>query len=134
MPRHVLDRLALALDRMLGRGLRGSRILVVGIGYKRNLEDLRESPALRLMEMIEARGGEARYFDPLVPAIPDLPDHPALAGRRCIGWSEATLGACHAALIVTDHDRWTMPGLPQPCRWWSIPAMSAPGSAYSVRI
>jgi UDP-N-acetyl-D-glucosamine dehydrogenase len=104
MPQHVLDRLALGLDRTQGRGLRGSRVLVLGIGYKRNLEDLRESPALRLMEMIEACGGEARYFDPLVPVIPALPEHPGLAGRRCIGWSDTALGACHAALIITDHD------------------------------
>ncbi len=104
MPQHVLDRLALGLDRTQGRGLRGSRVLVLGIGYKRNLEDLRESPALRLMEMIEARGGEALYFDPLVPVIPVLPDHPGLSGRRCIEWSGAALAGCHAGLIVTDHD------------------------------
>lgn len=104
MPQHVLDRLALGLDRTQGRGLRGSRVLVLGIGYKRNLEDLRESPALRLMEMIEARGGEALYFDPLVPVIPALPDHPGLSGRRCIEWSAAALAGCHAGLIVTDHD------------------------------
>ena len=104
MPQHVLDRLALALDRLQGRGLRGARVLVLGIGYKRNLEDLRESPGLRLMEMLEARGAAACYFDPLVPVIPPLAEHPALAGRHGLAWSAATLAECHAALVVADHD------------------------------
>ena len=54
MPAHILERLAQALDAAQGRGLRGSRILVLGVGYKRNLDDLRESPALRLIEALEA--------------------------------------------------------------------------------
>ena len=104
MPQHVLDRLAQALDRAQGRGLRGTRVLVLGIGYKRNLEDLRESPGLRLMDMLEARGAAVSYFDPLVPVIPSLASHPALAGRHSMAWSAAALAKCQAALIVTDHD------------------------------
>ncbi len=104
MPHHVLDRLAQALDRMQQRGLSGSRILVLGLGYKRNLDDLRESPALRLMELLEERGAEADYFDPLVPRIPRLAEHPGLGGRRSLAWSAEALHEYHAALIVTDHD------------------------------
>jgi UDP-N-acetyl-D-glucosamine dehydrogenase len=106
MPDHILDRLARALDATQGRGLRDSRILLLGVGYKRNLEDVRESPALRLMEVLEARGAAVDYFDPLVPRLPPLlPDHPGLAGRRSIPWPEAVaLRRYHAALIVTDHD------------------------------
>jgi UDP-N-acetyl-D-glucosamine dehydrogenase len=104
MPHHVLDRLVQALDAGQQRGLKGSRILVLGLGYKRNLDDVRESPALRLMELLEARGAAASYFDPLVPCIPNLPEHPGLAGRRSIAWSAAALRAHDAALIATDHD------------------------------
>ncbi len=104
MPRHVLDRLAEALDRTQGRGLRGSRILVIGLGYKRNLDDLRHSPALVLMEMLEARGAEVRHLDPLVPVIPPQAEHPRLAGRHSIGQGREALSDFAAGLIVTDHD------------------------------
>jgi UDP-N-acetyl-D-glucosamine dehydrogenase len=104
MPHHVLDRLVQALDAAQQRGLKGSRILVLGLGYKRNLDDVRESPALRLMELLEARGATASYFDPLVPCIPNLPEHPGLAGRCTIAWSAAALRAYDATLIATDHD------------------------------
>ena len=52
MPRLVVERLALALDERAGRGLRGASILVLGIAYKKNVNDMRESPALRLIELI----------------------------------------------------------------------------------
>jgi UDP-N-acetyl-D-glucosamine dehydrogenase len=105
MPLLVLEALARALDTTQGRGFRGSRILVLGVGYKPNLEDVRESPALRLMELIEQRGGVPAYHDPLVPALPAaLPEHPALAGRRSLPLGDAVLRNCHAVLIATDHD------------------------------
>jgi len=104
MPNHILERLAQALDAAQGRGLRGSRVLLLGMGYKRNLEDVRESPALRLLELLEARGAVVDYFDPLVPRLPAMPEHPGLGGRASIAWSREALGRCHAALIVTDHE------------------------------
>ncbi|MCB4823826.1 nucleotide sugar dehydrogenase [Roseicella aerolata] len=102
MPGHTVAALEAALRRR-GRDIPGSRILVLGAAYKPNIEDVRESPALRLIELIEAKGGTAPYHDPLVPALPRLPEHPALAGRRSVPWAEAIRG-CDAALIVTDHD------------------------------
>jgi UDP-N-acetyl-D-glucosamine dehydrogenase len=102
MPFHVLTALEAALRARLGRGVAGSRILVLGAAYKPGIEDVRESPALRLIELIEEQGGEAAYHDPLVPELPCLPGHRGLAGRRSLPWAEA-LG-CDAALIVTDHD------------------------------
>jgi UDP-N-acetyl-D-glucosamine dehydrogenase len=102
MPFHVVTALAAALRARLGRGIAGSRILVLGAAYKSGIEDVRESPALRLIELIEAQGGAAPYHDPLVPELPGLPEHAPLAGRRSLPWAEA-LG-CDAALIVTDHD------------------------------
>jgi UDP-N-acetyl-D-glucosamine dehydrogenase len=105
MPLLVMETLARALDVAQGRGMRDSRILVLGVGYKPNLEDVRESPALRLMELIEQRGGVAAYHDPLVPALPVLlPEHPTLARRRSMPLSDAALRDSHAVLIATDHD------------------------------
>ncbi|MFC7474073.1 nucleotide sugar dehydrogenase [Dankookia sp. GCM10030260] len=102
MPFHVLTALEAALRARLGRGVAGSRILVLGAAYKPGIEDVRESPALRLIELIEAQGGDAPYHDPLVPELPCLPEHPGLAGRRSLPWAAAL--DCDAALIVTDHD------------------------------
>jgi UDP-N-acetyl-D-glucosamine dehydrogenase len=109
MPFHVVTALEAALRARSGRGIAGSRILVLGAAYKSGIEDVRESPALRLIELIEAQGGTAPYHDPLVPALPGLPEHPGLAGRRSLPWAEA-LG-CDAALIVTDHDGLDYAGL-----------------------
>ena len=53
---------------------------------------------------LEEAGAEVDYYDPLVPEIPMTRAHAALAGRRCIDWTNAALGAFDAALIITDHD------------------------------
>src|SRR4051812_48932745 len=81
MPFHVLTALDAALRAGCGRGVAGSRILVLGAAYKPGIEDVRESPALRLTELIEGQGGEAWYHDPLVPVLPAVPEHSGLAGR-----------------------------------------------------
>lgn len=104
MPLHVTNRLALALDMHQRKGLNGSRILILGIAYKKNVDDMRESPALRLIELIEARGAITDFYDPFVAEIPQTREHAALTGRKCVPWS-TDLGARYdAALIVTDHD------------------------------
>ncbi len=104
MPQHVLNRLALALDMQQHKGLNGARILILGIAYKKNVDDMRESPALQLIELIEARGATASYYDPFVPVIPNTREHAALAGRRSTAWSEGLARDYDAVLIVTDHD------------------------------
>jgi UDP-N-acetyl-D-glucosamine dehydrogenase len=103
MPRHVLGRLREALAAR-GKGLAGSRVLVLGVGYKRNHGDARESPGLRLMALLEEAGAAAAHFDPLVPELPRLPEYPALAARRGIAWSAEALRGFDAALIAADHD------------------------------
>ncbi|HEY8070531.1 MAG TPA: nucleotide sugar dehydrogenase, partial [Methylocystis sp.] len=104
MPTHVVTELARALDATVGRGLNGARILVLGVAYKKNVDDTRESPALRLMEMIEARGAEVRFYDPFVSVIPETREHKSLSGRRSEAWDVAGIGSYDAVLVVTDHD------------------------------
>src|SRR6478609_4054589 len=70
MPRHIVDRLAEALDTRAGKALSRSHVLVIGLAYKKNVPDIRESPSLKLIELIEARGGRASYHDPHVPQVP----------------------------------------------------------------
>ncbi|WP_245637096.1 nucleotide sugar dehydrogenase [Azospirillum thiophilum] len=104
MPRHVVDRLALALDRRSGIGLSRARILLVGMAYKKNVDDSRESPGLRLMEMLLERGAAVEYHDPFIPVLPVTREHAALAGRASIAWEPGTLAGFDAAVVVTDHD------------------------------
>jgi UDP-N-acetyl-D-glucosamine dehydrogenase len=104
MPEHVVRVLAEALDRIQGRGLNGARILVLGVAYKKNVDDIRESPALRLMELIEARGARTDFYDPFVAEINKTREHPTLNFRQSVRWSLTELSKYDAALVATDHD------------------------------
>jgi len=104
MPRHIVDRLAQALDQKLGRALSRCSVLVMGLAYKKNVPDIRESPSLKLIELIEERGGRASYHDPHVPAIPRTRAYGALMGRVSVPFDESTIRGFDAVLISTDHD------------------------------
>ncbi len=104
MPHHIVTRLAEALDIRSGKALSRSKVLLVGLAYKKNVPDIRESPSLRLMELIERRGGLAAYFDPYVPEIPSTREYAELKGRRSIEWDEGELKSFDAVVIATDHD------------------------------
>ena len=104
MPDHVVETLARALDQRREKGLNRSRILLLGVAYKKNVDDLRESPSLRLIEKLEARGAVVDYFDQFIPEIPMTREHSALSGRKSIVWDEARIAEYDAAVIATDHD------------------------------
>ncbi|MEO1200742.1 MAG: nucleotide sugar dehydrogenase [Pseudomonadota bacterium] len=104
MPEWVIARLIGALSERLGKAVKGSRLLVVGLAYKRNVDDVRESPSFALIEGLLARGAEVEYYDPHVPAVKMTRDHAELAGKRSIAWTSEALSRFDAALIATDHD------------------------------
>jgi UDP-N-acetyl-D-glucosamine dehydrogenase len=105
-PRAVVDALGAALSARKKLSLNGARILLLGLAYKKNVDDLRESPALVIMDDLITRGALVEYFDPWIAEVPQTRAHPALAGRRSIVWQpQAFAGSFDAALIVTDHDR-----------------------------
>jgi UDP-N-acetyl-D-glucosamine dehydrogenase len=104
MPGHVVARLAEAIDRKSGKGLSQSSVLVLGLAYKKNVDDTRESPALRLIDLLEERGATVAFHDPHVAVIPPTREHPRLAGRPSVPLTPETLAGSDAVLIVTDHD------------------------------
>ncbi len=104
MPRHVVSRLAEALDIRRGRALSRSRVLIMGLSYKKNVPDIRESPSLKLIELIEGRGGSAAFHDPHIAEIPQTRAYGALKGRRSVDWDEEAIKAFDAVLVATDHD------------------------------
>jgi UDP-N-acetyl-D-glucosamine dehydrogenase len=99
-----VGRLAEALDRRAGRGLNGARVLLVGLAYKRNVDDVRESPAFAIWELLEARGALISYHDPHVPEVPRTREHGPLAGRRSVPLTPEVTAGLDAAVVVTDHD------------------------------
>lgn len=104
MPEHVVRSLEVQLKERFGKGLDGARVLILGVAYKKNIDDVRESPAFAIIERLEAKGAKAEFFDPHVDEIPPTREHMALAGRRSIAWTAEALGDFDAALICTDHD------------------------------
>ena len=105
MPHYVVDRLAHELDRRTGQGLRDAKILIVGVAYKKNVDDVRESPAFKLMELIERRGATTNFYDPYVARIPNLREHPQFSGRNGVAvLGRDALSGFDAVLIATDHD------------------------------
>ncbi|TNE32103.1 MAG: nucleotide sugar dehydrogenase [Alphaproteobacteria bacterium] len=102
MPGFVVARLEEALDRHCGKALSRARVLLVGMAYKKNVSDMRESPSLELMERVTRRGCSVDYHDPHVPEVPPTREYTVLAGRRSVSLDR--LDDYDAVLIATDHD------------------------------
>ena len=115
MPAHVIAQTHMALDRLKGKGFNGSRILLIGLAYKKDVADVRESPALRLMELLEERGAKADFYDPYVPVAPATREHPTLTGRKSVAWNLKDFEGYDAVIIVTDHTEIDYRGLAAAC-------------------
>ena len=104
MPRYVIGKLEAALDARLGLPLGKARVLILGLAYKKNVADVRESPSFKLMKLIEDRGGRVEFHDPHVAKIPPTREHPEFAGRRSAALSADGLRGCDCVVVATDHD------------------------------
>lgn len=104
MPNHVIDRLREIVDREVGKGLSRARILLVGIAYKKNVADMRESPAMKLLELLDEAGAETAYIDPHVPEIPPMREYRQFTARPAADPAGLAPGQFDAVLIATDHD------------------------------
>lgn len=104
MPHYVIGKLQEALDRHLSKSLGSCRILIVGVAYKRNVDDVRESPSFKLFELLEERGATVSYHDPHVAVISHTREHARYAGMKSVELNFQTLQQQDAVLIVTDHD------------------------------
>ena len=103
MPKLVVQALADALNTRAGKAMRGARILVMGVAYKKDVDDLRESPSLKLIELMEAMGAVVDFHDPHIAEIHTQREHVRLDGRRRVGFDQAAVSTYDAALIATDH-------------------------------
>lgn len=105
MPRYWVNKVQDALNDA-GKAIKGSRVLVLGVAYKKDIDDVRESPALDIIELLRQKGADVRYHDPYVSAI----SHNGfeLAGEADL---EAALDAADCVLIVTDHSSYDWPAV-----------------------
>jgi UDP-N-acetyl-D-glucosamine dehydrogenase len=102
MPEHVVHRVADALNSQQ-KSINGSRILVLGLAYKPNVDDERQSPSYVLMDLLQQRGAEVAYYDPHVPVIKPTREHAHFAGKKSVEWSHAMIENFDAVLIATNH-------------------------------
>ena len=100
MPKYVVDRVADALNEH-AKAVRGSRILILGAAYKKDVDDPRESPTFEVMELLEKRGAHVSYNDPYIPSLPPMRHHKIRMESRPL--TEDLLAAQDCVVIVTDH-------------------------------
>lgn len=102
MPLFVVEKVRAALNSRR-KPVNGSRILVLGVAYKRDIDDVRESPALDILKLLEADGAEIAYHDPYVPTLRIEGDNGEGRKLHSVDLTEAALEAADCSVIVTDH-------------------------------
>ncbi len=101
MPAWVMQKITAALNGQC-KSVRGSRVLVLGLAYKKNIDDLRHSPAVEVLEFLREQGADYAYSDPFVPVFPKLREH--RFELRSTELTPATLAATDCVVVATDHD------------------------------
>jgi UDP-N-acetyl-D-glucosamine dehydrogenase len=102
MPAYVVKRCLEAMNER-GKALSGSRVLCVGLAYKPDVADLRETPSLVVMERLKAYGADVHYYDPHIPVIPQTREHPEWAGLESAAWTDDSLASFDLAVVLTKH-------------------------------
>ena len=102
MPEYVLNKLMDGLNNN-GKALNGSNILILGIAYKKNVDDMRESPSVEIMELIQAKGGIVGYSDPHVPVFPTMREHHFDLSSESL--TAENISRFDAVILATDHDK-----------------------------
>ena len=102
MPEYVVNKTALALnDRQ--RSIKGSKVLVLGIAYKKNVDDMRESPSVEVMELLRGLGAEISYSDPHVPVFPKMREHKF--DLKSVPLTAEGIASYDCVVLTTDHDK-----------------------------
>ena len=113
MPEWVIGKVMEALNQR-GKALKGSRCLVLGIAYKKNVDDMRESPAVELMELLVKRGAQVAYADPHVPVFPKMREHHFELKSEAL--TPESIACYDLVLLATDHDFFDYPMIKQHAR------------------
>jgi len=103
MPKKIVNRLLEELSLRQHKALAGSKVLLCGIAYKNDIDDMRESPSLELMSLLRKHGAIVEYSDYYIPEIPSTREHPEFAGMTTTPWTAENLSTFDAAIIATAH-------------------------------
>ncbi len=104
MTDYVIANLVDLLSEHAGKAIKGANILVLGLAYKKNVGDLRESPALVIINQLEKKGERTAYYDQNIPIITPTREHPEFTGRQSVDLTAEEVRKYDAVLVVTDHD------------------------------
>ena len=102
MPGYVVGKVVEALNARC-KSVNGGRILIIGLAYKADVDDIRESPTFVLMEMLEARGAKVDYYDPYVLEVPPTREHARFTGRESVAWNKEGVSSYDCVLVSTAH-------------------------------
>lgn len=102
MPAYVIKRVIEALNEQY-KSVKGSKVLVIGLAYKADIDDDRESPSYHLMDLIANMGGKVDYYDPYVPVIKPSREHSNWAGTKSVEWTKEVISSYDLVLISTAH-------------------------------
>ena len=102
MPEHVVNRVVDALNAG-NKSVNGSRVLILGLAYKPNVDDERESPSYVLMDLLNLRGAKVEYYDPYIPAIKPTREHSRWMNKKSVPWNGEVIETFDVVLIATNH-------------------------------
>ena len=102
MPNYVIEKIVLGLNEK-NKSIKGARVLVLGIAYKKNVDDMRESPSVEIMERLQELGAEISYSDPHVPKFPRMREH--YFNLSSVELNSSSLSSYDCVLLATDHDK-----------------------------
>ena len=102
MPAYVVRNVGAALNTRK-KAVNGSRVLLMGLAYKENVDDMRESPAFHLLDGLKESGAQVDYYDPHIPEITPTREHAAWTGRRSIEWTPENIASYDCVVIATHH-------------------------------
>ena len=101
MPAYVMEKIIDALNEV-AKPLKGSKVLVLGIAYKKNVDDMRESPSVELMELLQDKGADVSYSDPFFRSFPLMRNHSF--DLQSVRLTPETISSFDVVLLATDHD------------------------------
>jgi UDP-N-acetyl-D-glucosamine dehydrogenase len=101
MPYHVVDAVATALNENK-KALKGAKLLILGVAYKKDVDDLRESPSLKIMQLLQQRGAQIEYNDPYFPQLHKM-RHYDYEKMKSVPLNSHTIGSYDGVVIATDH-------------------------------
>lgn len=110
MPQYVVDRVTAQLNEQ-GKAVKGSRILLMGLAYKADVDDMRESPTFELLDLLKEKGAELEYYDPHIPVITPTREHADWTGAKSIEWNEEVVKGFDLVVITTAHKAYDLESL-----------------------